>query len=78
MFRDLLVHVDGSQAGRQRVQFAADLAARTGARLNGLHVTPPTEVPLRYKPSRVAEVAADLSSKLALDAQAAATVFSEE
>ncbi len=78
MLRDLLVHVDGGHAGRLRVQFAADLAVRTGARLSGIHVTPPAEVPPRYKPSRVAKVAADLSAELALDAQAAATVFSEE
>ena len=78
MWRDLLVHVDGSEAGRRRVQFAVDLAARLGARLSGLHVTPPVEVPPLYKPSRVAEVASDISSTLALDARAAATVFSEE
>jgi nucleotide-binding universal stress UspA family protein len=78
MYRDLLVHVDGSQSGRRRVQFAVDLAARTGARLSGLHMTPPAEVPPRYKPSRVAEVAAGISSKLALDTHAAATVFNEE
>jgi nucleotide-binding universal stress UspA family protein len=78
MFRDLLVHVDASQAGRRRVKFAVDLATRTGARLSGLHVTPPAEVPPRYKPSLVPEVAADVSSKLALDAGAAATIFSEE
>jgi len=78
MLRDLLVHVDGSPAGRRRVQFAADLAVRTGARLSGIHVTPPVEVPPRYKPSRIAQVAADLSSKLAMDPQAAATAFSEE
>ncbi len=78
MLCDLLVHVDGGQAGRRRVQFAADLAVRTGARLSGIHVTPPAEVPPRYKPSRIAAVAADLSAKLALDAQTAAAVFSEE
>jgi nucleotide-binding universal stress UspA family protein len=78
MFRDLLVHVDGSQAGRRRVQFAVDLATRTGGRLSGLHVTPPVEVPPLYKPSRLPEVAADISASLALDARAAATVFSEE
>jgi nucleotide-binding universal stress UspA family protein len=78
MYRDLLVHVDASPAGRQRVQFAVDLAVRMSARLSGLHVTPPAEVPPRYKPSLVAEVAADLSSRLALDAGAAATIFSEE
>jgi nucleotide-binding universal stress UspA family protein len=77
MFRDLLVHVDGSQAGRRRVQFAVDLATRTGGRLSGLHVTPPVEVP-PVKPSRIAEVAADISATLALDARVAAAVFSEE
>jgi nucleotide-binding universal stress UspA family protein len=78
MLRDLLVRVDGSEAGRRRVQFAADLAVRTGARLSGIHVTPPPEVPPRYKPSRIAAGAVDLSAKLALDAQAAAAAFSEE
>jgi len=77
MYRDLLVHVDGSEAGRRRVQFAVDLAARMGARLSGIHITPPAEVRPRYKPSRIAQVAADTSSELALDADAAAAVFSE-
>jgi len=75
---DLLVHIDGSQAGRRRVQFAADLSVRMMARLNGIHVTPPAEVPPLYKPSLVEGVAADLSLKLALDAHVSATVFSEE
>src|ERR1019366_2747814 len=78
MFRDLLVHVDGGQAGRRRVQFAVALAGRMGARLSGLHVTPPADVPPLYKPSRVVEVAAEISSELALDAREAATTFSEE
>lgn len=78
MYRDLLVHVDGSEAGRRRVQFTADLAARVGARLSGLHVTPPVEVPPRYKPSRIPKVASEISSKLAMDARAAATVFRDE
>jgi len=72
------VTVDGGEAGRRRVQFAVDLAARTGARMSGLHVTPPAEVPLLYRPSLVAEVAAKASFELALDARAAATVFAEE
>jgi nucleotide-binding universal stress UspA family protein len=78
MFRDLLVHVDGSEAGRRRVQFAADLASKLGARLTGLHVTPPTEIPPRYKPSRLAEIAADVSERLDQDARAAAAIFGEE
>jgi nucleotide-binding universal stress UspA family protein len=47
MYRDLLVHVDGSSAGRRRLQFAKNLAHRTGARLRGLHVTPAPDVPLK-------------------------------
>ncbi len=78
MLRDLLVHVDGSEGGRRRVQFAVDLVARLGARLSGLHVIPPVEVPPLYKPSRVEEVATDIGSSLAVDASAAAQVFSEE
>jgi nucleotide-binding universal stress UspA family protein len=78
MLRDLLVHVDGSESGRRRVRFAVDLAMSTGARLSGIHVTPPVEVPPLYKPTRVAEVAAHLSSRLALDARTATTVFREE
>lgn len=78
MIRDLLVHVDGGQTGRRRVQFAADLAEQTGARLSGIHVTPPAEVPPLYKPSLVKKVAADLSSKLTADARTAATVSREE
>ncbi|MFI5012594.1 MAG: universal stress protein [Hyphomicrobiales bacterium] len=74
----MLVHVDGRETGRRRVRFAVDLAASIGARLSGLHVTPPPEVPPRYKPSRVAKVAAEISSNLALDARLAATVFREE
>lgn len=78
MLRDLLVHVDGSESGRRRVQFAVDLAVSTGARLTGIHVTPPADVPPLYKPTRVAEVAAHLSSILARDTRAATTAFGEE
>jgi nucleotide-binding universal stress UspA family protein len=78
MFRDLLVHMDGSQAGRRRLQFAIDLALRTGARLNGLHVMPPPEVPPLYKPSQMDEATANMSLKLASKARAARKVFSEE
>ncbi len=78
MIRDLLVHVDGSAAGRRRVRFAVELAAWTGARLVGLHVTPPPEVPPRFKPSTMAEVEADLAGRLAVDARRAATAFHAE
>ena|SRR5664280_619127 len=78
MIRDLLVHVDGSEAGRRRLRFAIDLALRTGARLNGLHVMPPPEVPPLYKPSQVDEATANMSLKLASNARAARKVFNED
>ena len=78
MFRDLLVHVDGSEAGRRRLQFAIDLALRTDARLTGLHVMPPPDVPPLYKPSQLNEAVANMSLKLASDARAAKKAFNEE
>ena len=78
MLRDLLVHVDGSQAGRRRVEFAMDLAARVGARLSGLHVTPPVEAKPLYKPSVLPKVEERIAAKLAADARAAAAIFREE
>ena len=78
MFRDLLVHVDGGEAGRRRLQFAIDLALRTDARLTGLHVMPPPDVPPLYKPSQVNEAFANMSLKLASNARAAKEAFNEE
>lgn len=77
MLRDILVHVDSSQAGRMRVRFAAELANRMGARLTGIHVTPPVDVPPLYKPSRIAEVEAHLEADLVIDAEGSAIVFRE-
>src|SRR5579862_7095868 len=78
MLRDLLVHVDGSDAGRQRLRFAFDLAASTGARVTGLHVTPPVEVRPLFKASTLPQATAEASTHLILDASAAAAVFKEE
>ncbi len=78
MLRDLLVHVDGSEAGRRRVQFAFDLAVRAGARVTGLHVTPVAEIGPHYKPSMVARAIEEVAAQLTLDARAAANVFIEE
>jgi nucleotide-binding universal stress UspA family protein len=78
MYRDLLVHVDGSEAGRRRVQFAIDLALRTGARLSGLHVMPPPDVPPLYKPSQMDEATANMSLRLASNARDAKRAFFEE
>jgi nucleotide-binding universal stress UspA family protein len=71
------VHVDGSEAGRRRLQFAIDLAQRTGARLSGLHVMPPPDVPPVYKPSQLDEAVANMSLKLASNARAAREAFDE-
>ncbi len=78
MLRDLLVHVDSSESGRRRVRFAVGLAARTGARLSGIHVAPSAEVPPLYKPSQVDEIAGQLTSRLARETSAAAAIFSTE
>jgi nucleotide-binding universal stress UspA family protein len=78
MFRDLLVHVDGSDAGRRRVQFAANLATRTHAKLSGLHMTPPAEVPVQLKPSFVNRIADEIFLGLESDAYMSATIFKEE
>jgi nucleotide-binding universal stress UspA family protein len=78
MFRDLLVHVDGTKAARGRVQLAASLAGRMGAKLAGLHVTPQTDIPYRYKPSRVAEALERRSIELAANSEMATRVFAEE
>jgi nucleotide-binding universal stress UspA family protein len=78
MLCDLLVHVDGSQAGRRRLRYASELAAHCGARLSGLHVTPQAEAPPVYKPSVVAAAQRRISARLAQDAEAAETIFREE
>jgi hypothetical protein len=75
MFRDLLVHVDAGEGGRQRVEFAVDLATRIGARLCGVLVTPSAEIPSVYKPSRIEAAVAHASEELAGDARVARLAF---
>lgn len=41
-FKDVLVHVDASDAGKGRMSLAADLAARHHARLNALYIREPS------------------------------------
>lgn len=78
MLRDLLVHVDGVEPGRQRVKLAVDLARRAGARLSGLHVTPPPEIAPLYKPSQVEAALARSAAELASSAHLAKAIFEEE
>jgi nucleotide-binding universal stress UspA family protein len=77
MLRDLLVHVEGGECGRQRVNLAVDLAERSGARLSGLHVVPPVEIAPLYKPSQIDAALARRSSALAADARDARQVFTD-
>jgi nucleotide-binding universal stress UspA family protein len=42
--KDILVHVDATQAGRNRLQLAADLAKRFEAYLTGVFALPPPDV----------------------------------
>ena len=78
MYRDLLVHVDGSDAGRHRVRLAVQLATQLGARLTGLHVSPPAAVPYKVKPSRVAAGLVNASRRIVADGRRAAVAFREE
>jgi nucleotide-binding universal stress UspA family protein len=44
--KDILVHVDTTRAGRDRLQLAANLAKRFDAYLTGVFVVPPPDVPV--------------------------------
>jgi nucleotide-binding universal stress UspA family protein len=75
VIRDILVHVDGTEAGRRRIACAFDLAERHQARLTGLHVTAPVDVPPYYKPSLVGQVATALEQRSEQNAQVSAALF---
>jgi nucleotide-binding universal stress UspA family protein len=75
MIKDILVHVDGTRAGERRIAYAFDLAERHHARLTGLHVTAPADVPPHYKPSMVERVATDIAQRSAEDARTAEALF---
>ena len=75
MLQDILVHVDGAETGRRRVDYANNVARRHGARLTGIHVTPPVDVPPYYKPSAIGRAAAAIERHQMLDAAAAEATF---
>ena len=60
MYRDLLVHVDGSSADGKGCSLPSPLARRMGARLSGIHVTPPPGRPLKFKPSHIIREASEI------------------
>jgi nucleotide-binding universal stress UspA family protein len=78
MLRDLLVHIDDSEAGRRRLQLSIGLARCTGAQLTGLHVTPPPDVEPLYKPSQLDAAVANLARKLDAEACSAERIFADE
>ena len=75
MIKDVLVHVDATAAGGRRLDYAFDLAERHGARLTGIHVTPPVDVPPYYKPSAIDRVAEALAEHNRWDAAGSEALF---
>jgi nucleotide-binding universal stress UspA family protein len=74
---DILLHVDGTRAGENRIAYTLDIAKRHRASVTGLHVIPEPEVPPTFKPSMVEQVAAELELRLEKDATAAEQHFVE-
>ncbi|HWF77643.1 MAG TPA: universal stress protein [Caulobacteraceae bacterium] len=77
MIRDVLVHVDSTEGGRRRLRYALQLSSRFKARLTGVHVLAPVDVPPYYKPHAVEEVARDLAAAAREDAAASEDLFRE-
>lgn len=75
MIEDILVHVDGTRAGERRLAYAFDLAERHHARLTGLHVTAPVDVPPYYKPSVVESVATVMEQRSTENARVSEVLF---
>jgi nucleotide-binding universal stress UspA family protein len=77
MLADIVVHVDSTDAGRERIAFALDLADRQGARLTGVHVIPPLDVPPYYKPHAIERATENLERFHRQDAAGAEALFAE-
>lgn len=75
MYRDLLVHVDPTTGGRRRLAYALALAEVFDARLTGLHVRAPPDLPPLYKPSRIDQMLEEQDEHLALSAEKAEQLF---
>src|ERR1700751_4734358 len=76
--RDILVHVDASQAGRARVVLAAEVVNRMVARLTVLHCMPPADVPHQCRPGDVQAAWMSMTVRLAREAKECARRFSDE
>ncbi len=77
MYRDILVHVDASEAGAGRLALALALASRFGARLSGLHVVPRPDLRPLYKPSVAEQVAHEVTKAAGEAARKAEALFRE-
>lgn len=77
MWKDILVHIDGLPAGKQRAQYALALAEQSGARLSGLHVRAPVEVPPIVRPRMIETVGTQLEKIAVIDARKAEDSFRE-
>jgi|SRR5450755_2963401 nucleotide-binding universal stress UspA family protein len=77
MWKDILVHCDGGEAGRRRLEYAAALAGQFQARLTGLHVIPPVEVPPVYRVGDVEAVDDRIGYSNERDAEFARANFEE-
>jgi nucleotide-binding universal stress UspA family protein len=78
MIRDVLVHVDPSPSGGERLKYALALAERHSARLIGVHVVAPVDVPPYFRPSSVEREAILLEQQARENAAAARSLFQEK
>jgi len=71
-FEDVLVIVDISRGCEARIDFAASVAARFGAHLTGLFISPAPEVPPMVDPPAAAALLVQQEMEIQADAQARA------
>lgn len=77
MWKDVLVHVDGSQGGRNRATYSLMLAQRFGAHLTGLYVASECDVPPVFKPTKIRAVEDYLDERAREDAIISEKYFRE-
>jgi nucleotide-binding universal stress UspA family protein len=75
MISDLLVHVDPTEAGRRRLDYAISMAMALQARLTGTHVLAEPDLPPLYKPSVLDEVVSHETERLRELAEASEALF---
>ncbi|MCI3179233.1 hypothetical protein C5708_03100 [Caulobacter sp. CCUG 60055] len=75
MFKEILAHVDGSEAGAERLRFCKSLAAASAARLMGLHVRPPVAVRPMGRATDLNALIAASEHEIEREAAASAALF---